>query len=125
MARIKPSAVEVLIKTFILISRRSKISYAESFSYPLHRIRRSVFSLGCLGNETSATGRLFRGCWNNLKFPAARDSARAESFRRGSDPRLSVFGRRLGARHGRVGSVAGAPPRRDAATNSSSAVSSY
>src|SRR6202042_506269 len=79
---------------------------------------------GCLGNETSATGRLFRGCWNNLKFPAARDSARAESFRRGSDPRLSVFGRRLGARHGRVGSVAGAPPRRNAATNSPSAVSS-
>jgi hypothetical protein len=33
---------------------------------------------GCLDNETSGTGRLFRGCWNNLRFPAARDPARAD-----------------------------------------------
>jgi hypothetical protein len=31
---------------------------------------------GYLDNETSGTGRLFRGCWNNLRFPAARDPAR-------------------------------------------------
>jgi hypothetical protein len=35
---------------------------------------------GYLDNETSGTGRLFRGCWNNLRFPAARDPARPKAF---------------------------------------------